>query len=102
MMPAKMAFPNLLRIMIFWNKVYDVIIYIDDVARKMLSRNSNDIVNVFMWPQFGNCSISMRKVVTTQFYKDLTSRYKHEVLHQCGNRFKTKDVEVLGNKFLRL
>ena len=64
MMSAKMATPGLLKITVFWNKGYDVIISVDDVTNKILSRDSNYIVDVFMWPKFGNCSISMREVIT--------------------------------------
>ena len=58
MMSAKMATPDFL-------KGYDVIVSVDDVTNKILSCDSNYIVDVFMWPKFGNCSISMREVVTT-------------------------------------
>ena len=57
MMLAKMATPGLLKITVLWNKGFD--------ANKILSRDSNYIVDVFMWPKFGNCSISMREVITT-------------------------------------
>ena len=60
-----MATPGLLKIMVFSNKGYDVIISVDDVTNKILSRDSNYIVDVFMWPKFGNSSISMREVITT-------------------------------------
>ena len=65
MMPAKMATPGLLKIKVFWNKGYDVIIFVYDVTNKILSRDSNYIIDVVMWPKFGNCSISMRKVIIT-------------------------------------
>ena len=65
MMLASMASPGLLKITVFWSKEYDVIISVDDVTNKILSRDSNYAVDVFMWPKFGNCSISMREVVTT-------------------------------------
>ena len=65
MMPAKMATPGLLKIRVFWNKGYDVIISVHDVTNKILSRDSNYIIDVVMWPKFGNCSISMRKVMIT-------------------------------------
>ena len=65
MMSAKMAALGLLKITGFWNKGYDVIISVDDVTNKMLSRDSSYIIDVFMWPKFGNCSISMREVITT-------------------------------------
>ena len=65
MMSAKMATPGLLKITVFWNKDYDVIISVDEVTNKILSRDSNYIVDVLMWPKFGNCSISMREVITS-------------------------------------
>ena len=65
MMSAKLATPGLVKITVFWNKGYDVIIYIDDAINKVSSCDSNYIVDVFMWPKFGNCSISMREVITT-------------------------------------
>ena len=65
MMPARMANPGLLKVTVFWNKGYDVIIPVNDVTNKFLSRDSNYIIDVFMWPKFGNSSISMREVFTT-------------------------------------
>ena len=64
MMSAKLATPVLFKITTFWNKGYDVIISVDDVTNKILWRDSNYIVDVFMWPKFGNCSISIREVMT--------------------------------------
>ena len=68
MMSAKMATPGLLKIMEFWNKGYDVIISVDDINNKILWHDSNYIVDVFMWPKFGNSSISMREVITTSIF----------------------------------
>ena len=65
MMSAKMATPDLLKITVSWNKSYDVIIPVYDVTKKILSRDSNYIVDVSMWPKFGNPSISLREVTTT-------------------------------------
>ena len=64
-MSAKMATTGLLKITVFWNKGYDVIISVDDVTNKILSRDSNYIVDVFMWPKFGNSSMCMREAITT-------------------------------------
>ena len=64
-MSAKMASLGLLKIKVFWNKGYDVIISVHDVTNKILSRNSNYIVDVVMWPKFGNSSISMGEVIIT-------------------------------------
>ena len=63
MMSAKIATPGLLKITVFWNKGYDLIISVDDVTSKILSRDSNYIVDVVMWPKFGNSSISVREVI---------------------------------------
>ena len=63
MIPTKMVNPGLLKITLFWNKGYDVIIRADDVTNKILSQDSNYIVDVFMLPKFGNSSISMREVI---------------------------------------
>ena len=35
MMSAKMATPGFLKITVFWNKGYDVIISVDDVTKKI-------------------------------------------------------------------
>ena len=48
MMSAKMATRVLLKITIFLNKGYDVRIAVDEVTNKILSRDSNYIVDVFM------------------------------------------------------
>ena len=47
-MSTKMATPGLLKITVFRNKVYVVIIFVDDVTNKILSRNSNYIGDAFM------------------------------------------------------
>ena len=63
MIPTEMVNPGLLKIALFWNKGYDIIIPADDVTNKILSQDSNYIVDVFMLPKFGNSSISMREVI---------------------------------------
>ena len=65
MMLAKVATPGLIKITVFWNKGYDVIILVTDVTNKILSRDLNYIVNLFMWPKFGSSSVYMREVITT-------------------------------------
>ena len=54
-----------LKIKVFWNKGYDVMISVNDVKNKIYSRDSNYIVDVVMWPKFGNSSNSMREVIIT-------------------------------------
>ena len=71
MMLAKLTTLNLLKVMVFWNKGYDIIISPNDITNKILFyfifllRDSNYVVDVVMWPKFGNPSISMREVVIT-------------------------------------
>ena len=48
MMSAKMATPGLLKIRVFRNKDYDVIISVHDVTNKVLSCDSNYIIDVVM------------------------------------------------------
>ena len=65
MMSAKIATQGLLKIKIFWNKGYDVIISVHCVTNKILSLISYYIVDVVMWPKFGNTSTSIRDVIIT-------------------------------------
>ena len=65
MISAKMAALRLLQIEEFWNKSYDVIIFVYDVTSKILSRDSYCIIDVVTWPKFGCSSISMREVIIT-------------------------------------
>ena len=48
MISATMATPGLLKIAMFQNKGYDVIIFVDDVTNKILSHDSSYIVDAFM------------------------------------------------------
>ena len=61
-MSAKVATLSLYKIKVFWNKGYDVIISVCNVTSKILSRNSNYIVDVVMWPKFANF---MKEVIIT-------------------------------------
>ena len=63
MMSAKMAAPSLLKIKVFWNIGYDVIISVYD--SEVLLRGSNYTVDVIMGPKFCNLSISMTEVIIT-------------------------------------
>ena len=62
MISAKIATLGLFKIKVFWNKGYDVI-SVHDVTDKILSRDSNYVVDVVMWPKFGNYNVSMREVI---------------------------------------
>ena len=65
MMSGKMATSGLLKITVFWNKGYDITIFVNDVTNKFLWHDSNYIVDVLMRPMFGNSSISVREVIIT-------------------------------------
>ena len=62
MMAGKLTTPGLLNVKAYWNKGYDIIISVHDFTNKIFSCDSNYIVDVIMWPKFGNSSISMGKV----------------------------------------
>ena len=69
MMSAKMATPGLLKIKIFWNIGYDIIISVHDVTKKILSRDSNYIVDMVMWPKFGNYHFYERSYHNLKFMR---------------------------------
>ena len=71
MMSAKMGTPGFPKITVFWNKGYDVMSFVYGVTNNILLRDSNHIVNVVMWPKLGT---SMREVIITSIYKDLTRK----------------------------
>ena len=48
MMSTKMATPSLLKIKLFRNRGYDIIISVHEVTNKILSRDSNYIIEVVM------------------------------------------------------
>ena len=59
MMSAKLSTLGFLKIELFWNKGYDIIISVYDVTNKILSCDSIYIVNVVMLLKFGNCNTFM-------------------------------------------
>ena len=65
MVSGKLTTPGLLKIKIFWSKGYDIIILDYDFAKKILSHDSNYVVDVVVWPKFGNSSISIGEVIIT-------------------------------------
>ena len=58
MMSAKLATPGLLKIRVFWNEGYYVMISVYDVTNKTLPCDSNYIVDMIMWLKLSNSSIS--------------------------------------------
>ena len=59
---------NFLETKVFWKKDYQVIISVHDVTIKILSRNSNYIVDVVMSTKVGKYNISMTEVVITSIF----------------------------------
>ena len=68
-MSAKLATLGLLKIKVFQNKCYDAIIFVHDIINKILSCDSNYIVDVAMWHKFGNSSVSMGEVIMACFIR---------------------------------
>ena len=77
MMSTKIATLDLPKIKIFWNKGYEVIISIYNITSKILSRDSNYIVDLVMWPKFGNSSISVRGVIMISFLFEFDQKKPH-------------------------
>ena len=57
MMSSKLVTLSLLKIEAFWNKGYDVIIFVQDVPNKRLSHDSKYIVSFLKWAKFGHSSL---------------------------------------------
>ena len=72
MILAKIAHPGLLKITVFWNKGYEVIISVNDVTNKILWHGSNYIADALMWLKFVTVAFLWEKLSQPQFYKDLT------------------------------
>ena len=71
MTSTKLVTPGLLNIKVFRSEGYDVMIYVHGVTSKFLSRDSNYIVDMVMWPKFANSSISIREVFITSILQVL-------------------------------
>ena len=63
MMSVKLASLGLLKIKIFWNKTYNVILSVHGVTNKTLSRDSIYIVDMVMRPKFGNSALIWEKLL---------------------------------------
>ena len=70
MMSAKLVTQGPLKIKIFKNKGCDVITVDYEVTSKILSRDSNHIVDAVISAHFGNSSISMREVIITSILQE--------------------------------
>ena len=68
MVSANLPTPCLLKIKVFWNKCYDVIISVHDVDNKIFPHDSKYIVDVFMWPKFVESNVYIIEVIVSKFY----------------------------------
>ena len=64
-----LGFPKLKE---FCNKGYDITNYIYDVTIKIISRDSNYILDVVTWPKFGSSSITRREVIIASSWPEKT------------------------------
>ena len=94
-MSIVLATLGLLKLKVFWNKGYGVMVSVHDVTNKISSRDSNYILDVVTWLKFNSSSIPMREVIITSiltrkynfwglllvqvFYTSMTSRLKRKV-----------------------
>ena len=62
-MSARMATLDLPKIKLFWDKGYDVMVFVNDVSNNILSRDL--ILQMLLCDMFGNSSISRKTVVIT-------------------------------------
>ena len=65
MMSAKLATLGRLIIKLLWNKSYDVLLFVHDIANQISSSDSNYVVDAVMWPKFGSSTISKTEVIIT-------------------------------------
>ena len=63
MISKELITPGLLKIKVFWNKGYDTIIPVLGVTKETFPSDSNYIVDMIIWPKFGNISITMSDVI---------------------------------------
>ena len=84
LMLAKILTLDLVKIKVVWGKGYDLIISVCDVTNKVLSHNSNYVVDVVIWPKFSNSNMSMRKVITSilQWFDQKNHFFQRVVLVQ--------------------
>ena len=73
MTSAKMAILDLLTSKLFWIKGFNVKISAHDVTNKILISDLYCVLEVVMWPMFGNSSTTMTEVTITSI-KDLTRK----------------------------
>ena len=111
MMTAKLATLGLLKIKLFWNKSYDVIISVPDIINKILSRDQCFVALAFIetsyhnfnfiriWPE--KIKFSDRSFLVQVQYFRTGTRYGLEILKKCRKSVETKVAaeKVIGAIF---
>ena len=102
-----MATPGLFKVKVFWNKGYYVIYSVYDVTNKILSNDSNYIVDVVTWPKFEGWSwfkfnnLGLGLGTNLKFYTSLSKGLKLKVRKFWGLVVVWGFVEVTGEKLVR-
>ena len=68
MMSAKLTNLGLLKIKVFSNKPYDLIVFVHDVINQILSCESNYLADVVIRAEFENSNMSMREVIIISIF----------------------------------
>ena len=95
MMSVKSATLGLLKIKVFWNRVYDVIISIYDVTKNYHMNDSSYIIDVVIWPNFLTSSISMREVITTSFLEGIDQKNFLKTFFERCSWFKVNNLGLI-------
>ena len=111
-MSAKSVILGLPKIIVFWNKKYDVLTSVFNEAKQSLSYDSNFIVDVVMWPKFVNSRISIGEIIYLTFITiwlemgffygcfgsssifRIISKWSLEILHHYKIKVKTKSQRL--------
>ena len=111
----KMATLVLLKIKVFPSKDCDIIVFVHDVINRILSRDSDYVADVVIWPNFGYYHFNERSCHNLNFMRIWPKislfwgvalfegqlcgtgiRYSLKSLRQFGKRVKTKSQKVRG------
>ena len=87
MISPKMATLGLLKIKVFGNKGYEVMICVHDATSNILSRYSNYIIDAITWTKFSNSTICMREVIITSILKIFDPKEHLNITFFCWSFF---------------
>ena len=93
MMSTKLATVGLLKIKIFWNKGYDVILSANDVTNKILSRDPSYIVDAVMSAKLATVGLLKIKIFWNKGYDVILSA--NDVTKKTLSRDPSYNVDVV-------